>query len=527
MNGFLYTLTLQEPLLANSLGGEPNSAESLFYVPGGAVRGAFIQAFGGEPDAANEEFRRLFLTGETRFLNAYPLYKGKRTLPPPFPWQVERKPAPDAKEKKIYRDITCAPKNDKGEKLDTKSPSFSFWTIARREPEGQPAYELLASVNEKWQVNIHTQRDVEKGRATIENGAVYRYIALPAGMKLQGAVLTRTPKDGEKDDAETLRELFGAKAEILLGKARTAGYGAVTLEIADLGDWREYEPVARKDGITTLTLLSPSIVRDENGQCGLEIEPALGGLKAKAVSRKETIIAGFNRKWGLPLPKVTAIAAGSVFTVENATAEQLRVLEERGIGERRAEGFGRVAINLDLPAAEMKWEGVEIESAPTAGTLPANDPLARLMLTRLLRRDLDEKIIEAAREMTKTYSEDVPNSQISRWRAILRDCLPQRDIARMQKFCEDNRNKPGWKKMEKARIQVDGQSQRLTGWIESALEQPAALYTALGLDPGCQRGFGPDNSVKTEELNAEYRLRLMDAVLVVMSKKNGKGGAND
>ena len=40
MNGLLYTLRTLEPVLANSLGGDANSAQSLPYVPGGLVRGA-------------------------------------------------------------------------------------------------------------------------------------------------------------------------------------------------------------------------------------------------------------------------------------------------------------------------------------------------------------------------------------------------------------------------------------------------------------------------------------------------------
>jgi hypothetical protein len=58
-----------------------------------------------------------------------------------------------------------------------------------------------------------------RGRATTEAGAVYRYIALPAGMKLQGAVITKDAADATKIEA-----MLNGKI-ILLGKARTAGYG--------------------------------------------------------------------------------------------------------------------------------------------------------------------------------------------------------------------------------------------------------------------------------------------------------------
>jgi len=118
MDGFIYTLTLEEPVLANSLGGEPNSANSLYYIPGGAIRGAAILAYGPDQDAAEGEFKRLFLNGETRFLNAYPLMNRKRALPAPLTWQVERKPAPDA-EKKVYKDLSAVPlKEDTQEKYE-------------------------------------------------------------------------------------------------------------------------------------------------------------------------------------------------------------------------------------------------------------------------------------------------------------------------------------------------------------------------------------------------------------------------
>lgn len=57
------------------------------------------------------------------------------------------------------------------------------------------------------------------------------------------------------------------------------------------------------------------------------------------------------------------------------------------------------------------------------------------------------------------------------------------------------------------------------------LEKPEALYPALGLDENHQRKLG-SNSVKAAEFNAEYRLRLLDAVLANLAKQNGKGGAN-
>ena len=45
MPGFTYVLELLEPLLANSLAGDANSAQSLPYVPGSLIRGALINVY--------------------------------------------------------------------------------------------------------------------------------------------------------------------------------------------------------------------------------------------------------------------------------------------------------------------------------------------------------------------------------------------------------------------------------------------------------------------------------------------------
>lgn len=527
--GFLYTLTLQEPVLTGSLSGDPNSASSQRYIPGGAVRGAAIQAYTKKKEAADKDFSRLFLSGETRFLNAYPMIKDKRTLPTPLAWQTERKPNPKAK-KLVYRDAQAATG------LDTKSASFKAWTLGA---------DKLSIPQDLWQVNVHTQRDAVHGRALtkpdpenkdrrITLGAVYRYIALPAGLKLQGIVLTQN-----QNDADGLAALLKAKP-ILLGKARTAGYGHATVKTMPLPEnWRESGQILQASAKFTLTLLSPAIVRDANGQNSLDIQPALqahlgDSIKVTALHREAEVISGFNRQWGLPLPQVTAIATGSVFHIEaNADTETLLKLEASGIGERRAEGFGRVAVNLSLPKESMEWEKISPDLAPPPSeVLASNDPLARQMLARLMRHNLDQQVLLAARNITAPYKGGLSNSQLSRWRVIVRDALGRKDemldgkkydmIGRVKAFfdAENKKKSPAWKKMEKARLSFHG-SPRLTEWMEELLTEPKALERSWeNFTP--TRALGEHNTLSVDaDLNAEYRLRLLDAVLEILSKMSG------
>ncbi len=501
MNGFTYTLTLHEPVLANSLGGEPNSANSLFYIPGGLVRGAAINTYKGIKDSGDSDFRRLFLDGSVRFLNAYPMTGNERSLPTPLKYK--------------------------------KPKYFSGSEFSILEDKA------IQSLEEAWQINVHTQRDAEAGHATEKAGAVYRYISLPAGLVLQGAVLTCNQQDADK-----LESLLKDKI-ILLGKARTAGYGTVHVATTSLALKENGAPTVGTVSSFTITLLSPAIVRDEHGQPALDISCALSarlGVDVKIIDeetyQRAEIVGGFNRTWGLPLPQVTAIAAGSFFKIEaSVIASKLTDLQETGIGERRAEGFGRLAINLpvlEITEDTLWHKPVEasMEDLAKSKIAPVENATAKLMVKRLARKDLDEKVIHSARMMTEDYQGKIPNSQLSRWRVIVRSVLDKKDeqgnrtLQTLKTFLTESKGKTGWKKMEKARLNIsDKEHPRLTEWMEEWLEKPAKLFDVLKIRPDYQFALGSSSFKFNDELNLEYRLRLLDAVLAVMAKKNG--GSNE
>src|SRR5262245_14069061 len=88
MNAITYRITLDEPALVTRLGGEPNGAVALDYLPGSVLRGAIIGAYlrhrGLTDLEADPDGFRLFLEDGTRFLNGYPLHQDRRSLPVPL-----------------------------------------------------------------------------------------------------------------------------------------------------------------------------------------------------------------------------------------------------------------------------------------------------------------------------------------------------------------------------------------------------------------------------------------------------------
>jgi CRISPR-associated protein Csx10 len=565
MNGLKYTLRLLEPVLANSLAGDTNSARSLPYVPGSLIRGAVIGTLLAEDhqiqaNAADMDFRRMFISGETRFLHAYPLGEEIRSLPAPLSWKV-RKDEIAGNENTPINLFNYARAESAFD--DLKGVSFDNWWQL-----GESVY----SQEVPFQVNVHTQRDAVFGRAREGQGAVYRYEALPAGLQLEGIILT-----DDFNDIARLKHLLNGR-DLLLGKARTAGYGrAQIVAVDELSEiwceglkWREhtaaedseqeFEPPKTVDEFI-LTFISAALVRDSHGQFSLDpmfaletrldTKLSLGEVKSH-VFRSSEIVGGFNRVWGLPLPQVIAIAPGSVFVIQATTplpVEKLQLLEATGLGERRAEGFGRVAIDFYQPEV-ISWR--KIAEKKTRPPKPENlsedeTALAQMILKRLLRRELDKKTLDVAQRIADKYqgAKGVPNSQLSRWRVILRSAIgkdePAEKLTRLTKFYAAERDKrnPGWKKMESVRVSgyiIENErriekSLRLTEWIEQVLNGEGEPWLQLDYAPnGPGKRLGSASYKSDEGLAVEYRLRLIDAVLAICTKKNAiksKGGPHD
>ncbi|MGB0384009.1 MAG: type III-D CRISPR-associated RAMP protein Csx10 [Ardenticatenaceae bacterium] len=537
MNLVTYSITLLEPLLVPSIEGDPNSAVSYPYIPGSSLLGALVAAYKREKkrqafDIEAEEVRRLFFDGHTRYLNAYPLIHDdnsdddKRMLPTPLSWHVE-----------------------KGE----KQPIFDFAIEANRDDEEPVQYKPKRSKDENlfcWlddnevklyapsrQVNVHTSRNRRKGRALKRDvdSAVFQYDALAPGERFGGVILAE-----QKDDAELLKKLLSSGL-FSIGGSQSAGYGRVRVDLVEVMSeaWREVpEPIEdiEPDDPFVVTLLSNTLIRDRSsGQYTTDIRSALERFlkvslelipppeeadesEQRSVFRTEEV-GGFNRKWGLPLPQAQAIRAGSVFVFtasQPISADTLHRLEWQGIGERRAEGFGRLVFNWQR---EEELKVVCDKQEETAQELPTlsglSQELGQKMAERLLRRDLDQNLRKRinALEIVSPPS----NAQLSRMRVIARDALPTGDVQRLLKLLKSIRErKASNDQFEQARIKDgSGLNKRLVRWLKEHLEKPEEIWSELSAR-NLKRQLAL-NVISTTENNEalarEYTIRLIDGVL--------------
>ena len=241
-----------------------------------------------------------------------------------------------------------------------------------------------------------------------------------------------------------------------------------------------------------LTLLSDAILRLPDGSYADRLHPALlpptlgQAVVPSSVFKRVSPVGGFNRYWGLPLCQVPAVQAGSVFVYEVLTpipADALQTLEREGIGERRVEGFGRVAVNWHREA-ELVYQGADPQKAVAQPVTLSSDSqaMAQRMCDRLLRRDLDRRLAGQIGSVDLKIEDPPSRAQLSRLRGLALNCLSSGETVRLVAFLlDDNLNARAREQYRRARIHEI----RLLDWLGRLLlnalpgEQVGQLLLAI------------------------------------------------
>ena len=367
----LYT---EQPVLVSSLQGDPNSTVSLPYLTGSMIRGAWIGAWIKHHqisiNSADPQYQRLFFNGATRFLNAYPLISGERSLPASFAWKIPKRQqvlqnrstkSAYAFQDSLYQSLTGNPANQKNTAafIQELAKKYPFMSIDNGK-------QIIYVTQVETLLAVHSSRSRRKGRAikpaqnettdVLEHGAVFQYESLAAGQTFRSYIL------GDQEDLEALCEVLKQGQHLWLGRSRSAGYGRVSIAGLELESNKAGElsqtikPIGTKIYILALSDL---ILRNAYGDSTTELvsylREKLGKQNIQATSLsaiRPTIIGGFNRTWGMPLPQLQAVQAGSACLLEfndaisTETQTALLELQTKGIGERRAEGFGQILVGL-------------------------------------------------------------------------------------------------------------------------------------------------------------------------------------
>lgn len=523
-----FRLDLLEPVLATAPGGDPNTDESLPYLPGSMIRGALVQKY-LQTYGKDADFTAVFLDGTVRYLNAYPERSGQRTQPTPAHWKLEKDPISQTDEarRRVY-DVT---------REDTPPVTKSIGGPFMQVENG-----ILHTKRPSYEIAVHNARNREMGRAVLNDdtnrSALFRYHALAPNQAFIGSVT------GPEALVEKIRPLLFD--QVLIGGSSTAGYGLTKIEVASGKDGAhpQVPQAIPADTPFLVYLASDAILRHPgSGQPSTDLPAVLsrllpGNLQVVKAFSKTGWVGGFNLKWGLPLPQTWAVLMGSVWQLtsdEPISADIIGELEEKGVGDRRAEGFGNLIVNPDwpenllTPPRSPRDKKFERDALNFASLDDDESALLTAMNQRIARQQLDRHLATAVQSIN-TKGIRLSNSQLARLRLKVRQQADGFDSFR-QYLAGTELRKSADDQFRKSRIKGPAiGSQNFRDWLADLTQTPEKVWAMMKLsnygwvkDKKWQRPLlGPDAYQLDEALAHDYTVCLIDAVCE-QAQKEGRG----
>ncbi|MFZ1769250.1 MAG: hypothetical protein WAU00_08635 [Caldilinea sp.] len=538
----LLLTTLTPVLVTDVSGGDINSEVTLAYIPGSTLRGALVGRWlaarkaDSDFDAAQDpDFRRLFLDGAVCYLNAYPATEtGARMLPTPTSWRTEKDGDPASLTDFVFEKPMAAP--GVHQRVWQAPKKGAYAALIQATPDASD----VALWSPEESIAIHTAR--ENRQKVTSNATVFRYDALAAGQTFAFAIVAE-----HAHDLDECLCLLPNGAQFHLGRSQNAGYGLVEIShpVDENGrprpalheEWCEWcragvkPPAPPDDWPIVVTLLSHAIIRDPlTGAEVSDIAPAISLTPEEPVQAIDayvntSVVGGFNRRWNLPLPQATAIRAGSVFVYprEQTLVDHLNHLAAHGIGERRAEGFGRIAVDwqhsAELTRRDREPQDRRNEDVMLAGE---NVAMALTIAKRILRTRLDTQLLTAINN-NELQGRGISKSQLSRLRVVIQRALEEHRMSQaaqssmpaLAQHLKDLK-KPARDQLSKASCGA----KPLLRWLADLVDKPAQRSQALSLSGNkISVTIGGQTATVTASLQIEYVLRLIDGVILLATKK--------
>lgn len=355
--------------------------KTLDYLPGSAVRGAFAEIFINKRGSEDSDFQSIFVEERIRFGDFLPNTVDESPILLPLSAMACKRHGlfhQNSLWDRLIFEITGAPHSenskkcpDCGEPLDRVSGYLS--SLERRE-----------SVKIGRQLRMHVGIAGSTGSAM--HGLLFSYEMLTeketsTAAELKEMKFIGTLESDSPEALEALEKVIPSREHLSVGKARTRGLGE--LSIQSFGEpkppvpfpqrWDEFNAEILKQGgdsrqcYFSITLESHLSLKDSLGR------PVLGNITAAHLGLKDAksvklcaaflapaVVSGWNAAQGLPKSDTHAISRGSVLafcapqSLQASLQKQLEELENQGLGERRAEGFGKLTVCHPFHVNEKK-----------------------------------------------------------------------------------------------------------------------------------------------------------------------------
>ncbi|WP_424187676.1 RAMP superfamily CRISPR-associated protein [Actinokineospora sp. G85] len=232
----------------------------------------------------------------------------------------------------------------------------------------------------------HNVITIDSGTPTGDDGGVFTVEVIPACRVLRAVLrVTRDVHDALGQGWE--RALDG---EARMGSAAKSEYGRVAVVVGEPGP---APGCHTRVGELTVWARTDVLVRDRRLRYSGDVtdvvatlEGALGvGLELVEVAARDVRVDSWQRSWQLPRPSLVGLAAGASLLLRPSGPIAPAVLAEvaaAGIGDRRGEGFGQVALNhplLDEVSAAPRDSALSTPASPIGQTDAEDDAFLQVV----------------------------------------------------------------------------------------------------------------------------------------------------
>lgn len=405
-----YVLRLEEPCKMGTQGNQ-NNTSALSYLAGSSLRGAFItQYLKKYKDVDKQDLFR-----HTYFYDAYICQDDQKLIPVPSIYYAS---------KHEMRKVKLGEKDA----LEVKS----CYDPDLRPEEGQQRVDTSAFASFEGDT-YHPYQVKKQGQLhiNIEDDGMFRYEAISPDQYFNGVIVCEN-----EATCHHMQDLL--KDEIFyIGGSKGSGYGRVHIESTKISSFEDYLSSYRlkkhqNQNYFTLYALSNILFIDQYGDLKATVDPSylekhLGISHVKLIKAYSSTMrtASFNHTWKAGNVQQTAIKAGSYFlySYEGNMDDSYKVLEEKGIGQRKTEGFGRVLFNVDF--SQTKRLPLQLK-AHTFGKIEVSKE-DRKFLSNLQQsinnKRMEDLIDEAAYRCYKNSKDPLSNTQLARLYNLLDSIL--------------------------------------------------------------------------------------------------------
>ena len=374
-----FCLTTLQPVVINkaTLG---NLVKSELTIPGVSLLPWFTRE--ALAPLGEEELRSAVLNGNLSVGNFLPEVEGGLSLPVPLCLAREKEG------KGMLNRLVSQPKEEGVQMKDLRT---GYIRVEGKKMQYFPE-------DNRRLLRTHNTVEDEKQRPTEKVGGLFTYEAIRPGQTFRGTVrMARELWEKVREKSEILQKL--SCSELSIGQSRKDEYGAVSLQYvpsdASSPEERLWSPKLLEEGdkrYLVVYLISDLLIRGEFQSYSLRLEdlkealsralkvelldvPDSDWTNVKGRSFRQSPLGGtsghcvrvgrresWQTRWTLPRPSLSYFQAGSVLLFQVANPEawseaSARALVEQGLGDRRAEGYGRVLLNP--PFLCGKGSGVE------------------------------------------------------------------------------------------------------------------------------------------------------------------------